>query len=205
MGDQCAAGAIVNFTNVAMDKQASQEVKNDALRFVVHVVGDLHQPLHAGWTSDLGGNRIHVEEGFFENKKVNLHALWDYGLIDRIFKDGGFAWDGYEAELAKDVASGQMSKNVTEWAACFPDVGAQASQVQQCVETIAQESLTLACQSAYYDDHSTKIFETEDLDEGYYATRRPVVSNQLAAGGVRLAKLLRWILSATNAEGAVLV
>lgn len=69
-------------------------------------------------------------------------------MIDRILKDGGFAWDGYESQSAKRVASDQLSKNVTEWAACFPDVGALASQVQTCVEPIAQESLSLACQSA---------------------------------------------------------
>ena len=50
-----------------------------ALRFLGHFVGDLHQPLHVGNASDWGGNKITVS---WEGKETNLHALWDYGMLE---------------------------------------------------------------------------------------------------------------------------
>ena len=56
------------------------EDKQLALRFIIHIVGDLHQPLHAGNGTDKGGNDFKVE---FFWKESNLHRVWDSGLIDR--------------------------------------------------------------------------------------------------------------------------
>lgn len=46
---------------------------------MVHIVGDIHQPLHTGRKEDHGGNKINV---FWFNQLTNLHALWDDGLIE---------------------------------------------------------------------------------------------------------------------------
>jgi hypothetical protein len=51
-----------------------------ALRFTLHIIGDLHQPLHAGNGNDRGGNDIRVT---FFREATNLHAVWDSGMIDR--------------------------------------------------------------------------------------------------------------------------
>ena len=51
----------------------------EALKFLSHFVGDLHQPLHVGFREDLGGNKIEV---IFLGKKTNMHALWDWGLLE---------------------------------------------------------------------------------------------------------------------------
>lgn len=50
-----------------------------ALRFLTHLIGDLHQPLHVGRTSDLGGNRIRIK---WFNDSINLHMLWDTYMIN---------------------------------------------------------------------------------------------------------------------------
>lgn len=52
--------------------------KQDALRFIVHFVGDIHQPLHVGRPEDRGGNDIKV---VFKGRNMNLHSLWDSGMI----------------------------------------------------------------------------------------------------------------------------
>lgn len=49
------------------------------VKMYVHLVGDLHQPLHAGYASDKGGNLCHVK---WFGKYINLHQLWDFQLID---------------------------------------------------------------------------------------------------------------------------
>jgi hypothetical protein len=72
--------ALAEFTKTLKDPDASQADKQLALRFAVHIIGDLHQPLHAGNGTDRGGNDVKVE---FFWEESNLHRVWDSGLIDR--------------------------------------------------------------------------------------------------------------------------
>ena len=60
------------------DPQAAEERRREALGFVLHLVGDLHQPLHVGRSEDRGGNAISVS---FAGQETNLHRLWDGVLL----------------------------------------------------------------------------------------------------------------------------
>jgi hypothetical protein len=71
--------AIQRFTAVLRDPQATRESKQEALKFLVHFVGDVHQPLHVGRRADRGGNSIKVT---LLGQETNLHSVWDSGLID---------------------------------------------------------------------------------------------------------------------------
>lgn len=71
--------ALEKFTATLQNSHASMADKQLALRFIVHIIGDLHQPLHAGNGTDRGGNDRKVT--FFYNPS-NLHRVWDSGLID---------------------------------------------------------------------------------------------------------------------------
>lgn len=71
--------AIGRFTKVLQDPRAEAEQKVEALRFLVHFVGDVHQPLHAGRRGDQGGNGIQVT---WFNEATNLHAVWDEKIIE---------------------------------------------------------------------------------------------------------------------------
>ncbi|MFC3053505.1 S1/P1 nuclease [Kordiimonas pumila] len=71
--------ALEKYTAVLKDTTAAQEERYKALAFVLHIVGDLHQPLHAGRAEDWGGNKIQVV--WFE-EMTNLHMVWDEHLID---------------------------------------------------------------------------------------------------------------------------
>ncbi|MGZ3886143.1 MAG: S1/P1 nuclease, partial [Flavisolibacter sp.] len=62
------------------DPARSQEERIDALKFLVHFVGDLHQPMHVSRAEDQGGNKIQVN---FLGKGTNLHSLWDTGLPEQ--------------------------------------------------------------------------------------------------------------------------
>lgn len=72
--------ALTSFAATLKNPQASLEEKQLALHFIVHLIGDLHQPLHAGNGTDRGGNDVKVE--FFWDDS-NLHRVWDSGMIDR--------------------------------------------------------------------------------------------------------------------------
>lgn len=69
-----AFSALQKFTATLRDPNASKADKAVALRFVVHIVGDLHQPLHVGDGTDRGGNDLKVK---FFGKSTNLHSVWD--------------------------------------------------------------------------------------------------------------------------------
>ena len=69
----------MEFMNVLGDPDRPAEERNVALRFVVDLVGDLHQPLHVGENHDNGGNDLQVR---WFDRGSNLHLVWDSGIID---------------------------------------------------------------------------------------------------------------------------
>jgi len=72
--------ALAMYSKVLRNKEASRQDKSLALKFIVHIIGDLHQPLHSGNGTDRGGNDFKVR---FFWQDSNLHRVWDSGLIDR--------------------------------------------------------------------------------------------------------------------------
>ena len=77
---RCIVGVIEKFMAVFPDRTRTQAERRRALMFLVHLVADIHQPLHAGRREDGGGGSIRVR--FFEGN-MNLHQLWDRALIER--------------------------------------------------------------------------------------------------------------------------
>lgn len=71
--------AIVKTEASLKDNTLSLDEKNEALKYLIHLVGDAHQPMHVSRKEDKGGNTIQVR---FDNKGTNLHSLWDSKLID---------------------------------------------------------------------------------------------------------------------------
>src|SRR5690606_38700350 len=93
-GGDCVIGAIQAQQAILADRGQSLELRRDALKFLVHFVGDVHQPMHAGNRGDLGGNRFQVSlrtelepEAYARKHYVdgvmgtNLHSVWDYYIL----------------------------------------------------------------------------------------------------------------------------
>lgn len=74
-----ALTALRAFSAALRAPTASLADKQQALRFIVHIVGDLHQPLHVGNGTDNGGNEVRVT---FFDRPTNLHSIWDSALVD---------------------------------------------------------------------------------------------------------------------------
>lgn len=72
--------AIACFTEVLGDREAPKKERAEALKWLAHLVGDLHQPLHTGFAEDRGGNDVKVQ---WFGEGSNLHSVWDSGMIDR--------------------------------------------------------------------------------------------------------------------------
>ena len=74
---KCIVGALEYFASRLRDSTSDAE-RADALKWLIHLVGDIHTPLHAGWGFDRGGNDVQLQ---FRGEGWNLHALWDTGLL----------------------------------------------------------------------------------------------------------------------------
>jgi len=75
-----AITALNTYTKQLKNPKSTLAEKQLALKFITHIVGDLHQPFHSGTDIDKGGNKIKLS---FFWKDSNLHSIWDSGLIDR--------------------------------------------------------------------------------------------------------------------------
>jgi hypothetical protein len=96
-----AVTALARFARVLRDPTASLDDKRLALRFSIHIIGDLHQPLHAGREGDRGGNSVRVT---LFGQSTNLHSVWDSGLIDA----RGLSYSEYAEWLARAITPQQV-------------------------------------------------------------------------------------------------
>lgn len=103
--------ALTQFAATLKDPAAKLEDKQRALRFAIHIIGDLHQPLHVGNGADRGGNDVQVT---LFGAQTNLHAAWDSGLIDR----RQLAYTEYAAFLSRRLTPA----NVKAWTTPDPAV-----------------------------------------------------------------------------------
>jgi hypothetical protein len=71
--------ALMMYSKLIKDPHSSFEVKKLALKFIIHIIGDLHQPFHTGISEDHGGNKIKLNL-FWQD--TTLHRIWDEDLID---------------------------------------------------------------------------------------------------------------------------
>ena len=76
---QCATQAIKRYAIELGNREAPGEQRRQAFAWLCHLVGDLHQPLHAGFKDDRGGNNFDI---IFKDEQMNLHGFWDFELIN---------------------------------------------------------------------------------------------------------------------------
>ncbi len=111
-----AVTALKQFTETLKSDAASVEEKRLALQFIVHIIGDLHQPLHAGNGTDRGGNDVKVR---FFWQDSNLHRVWDSQMLDQ--RD--LSYSEWTEWLTKTIAA----KDIRSWATTDPLVWIEES------------------------------------------------------------------------------
>jgi hypothetical protein len=104
--------ALYRFEDTIRDPKETKEHKLDALKFLIHMTGDLHQPLHVGLAEDRGGNSIRVK--WFKTES-NLHTIWDEELID--FEKLSFTeYTNYLNHYSKDEKKDWEKGSFINWA-----------------------------------------------------------------------------------------
>jgi hypothetical protein len=147
------------------NRKLPREARAQALRFFIHLLADVHQPLHVGRAEDRGGNDIEVM--IFGRTRRTLHALWDAEFL--------LDWDALElpdnaaaiGALAVNQAAAWLGREPSEWAE----------------ESRAYRPIVYALPAAGPDGLIR-------LDDRYLVTVRGIVHLRLAQAGVRLAERL---------------
>ncbi len=160
----CVSAQITRNAKLLADVKLPPRERIMALAFLVHFVGDLHMPLHAGDRSDRGGNDLKAAYGMFAGARTNLHSVWDGYLAERAISTP----PSLITETRADMAAG----SVDDW---------------------SRESWAVARDSAYtvaLGDPCGPKPARAVLDDAKIAELVPVTRQQIARGGMRLARLL---------------
>lgn len=156
----CMVEALKWFLASAGDKSAPLAMRLVALRYVAHLVGDMHQPLHAGRAADRGGTDIEVS---YRGATTRLHYFWDRDLVEME--------EGSVEELAQRLAAGLTEENRRQWRSGDPIDWTNESQ-------------------ALARSHAYRLGGAGEISDDYVEKARPVVRARLVQAGLRLAWLL---------------
>ena len=151
----CATGAVKKFAAGLGNVEATKEQRWQSFAWLCHVVADLHQPLHAGFGDDRGGNSFEVS---FHQEDLNLHTFWDHALIEMHAGD----WQDLVRLMrqlpAVQVASSWSAEDVDSWTneshqiaeqTVYPDtVELNDAYVQKSWDTAQQQIRTAAARLA---------------------------------------------------------
>lgn len=209
-GQYCAEGCVIQALEkqiaILRDKTRPDSVRSTALLWVLHLVGDMHQPLHEEDNNDRGGNCVPVN--FLDHKaeqrpnggySPNLHGIWDTDLvkniggIDRKAANASTEVTGFARHIDQDEAklirrSAKMPVDLVKWAnqahgvaraLVYPDL-------QPPVAPVATAAASDSCgptADGYFARHET-------AGAAYVAMAQPVIERQLALAGARLADVL---------------
>jgi hypothetical protein len=154
-----------HYVELLGDRGQPDTVRREALKFVVHFVGDVHQPLHAGYRDDKGGNTYQVQ---FDGKGSNLHRVWDSGML----YSRGLDWKAYAQVLDAEPVK------------LPPPMAPRDNPYAQW----AEESCRITGEAGFYPSgHS--------IGADYVRAELPVAEQRLREAGQRLADLLNATLT----------
>lgn len=178
----CAVEALRRAVATLRDPRAAPLARADALRWLVHLTADLHQPLHAGDGRDRGGNDLQVRLRS-RRHPTDLHRVWDVDVVAPIVRGRG------PARAARELLARTSAADASAWAAEL-DPAAWAEESSRAAQAIYAE---LGVEPGARGIVPLRPWE-------YERSQRPRVEAALVRAGVRLAAVLNAIASEAGAE-----
>ncbi|CAN5356125.1 S1/P1 nuclease [soil metagenome] len=172
----CVSTQVTRQAAMLSDRRLSAKERLTALAFLVHFVGDLHQPLHAGEHDDQGANKVSATYGMVAGKKLNLHSIWDGYLAERAISSPPASARGLLAGVSLAQRRAMATGTVTDW---------------------SRESWAVSRTSVYgtaLPDPCGPAGAIAHLDDATIAALVPVVRLQVLRGGLRLGRMLNRTL-----------
>ncbi|KAG8857040.1 hypothetical protein FRB96_005970 [Tulasnella sp. 330] len=175
----CVISAIANYTTRMRDATLDATQRAQALKWVTHFVGDIQQPLHDEAVA-LGGNEINI---LWNGTTANLHHIWDTEMITKLA--GPFtptSISSWTSTILRELThrNGLYRGKLYDWVAC-----SDIDNVEGCPLEWAQEANAYVCSYVLATDPAAK-----EMNSTYYDGAAPIIQQQIAKGGVRLAAWL---------------
>jgi hypothetical protein len=193
----CVVEAIRHFAEILQDRSRPDADRAEALRYLIHFVGDLHQPLHAINDQDQGGNCDPVRFAG-DGSATNLHSLWDSRLLTAEMKSGPYA-DAAAFAAALDTRFASLYETLStrrandpeSWAWESAGVGRRAiyGKLRPAIDSEAAGS-AVTCAARRKSVAALHIV----ISKASARQAQTVMDKQLARAGFRLARLLNAIL-----------
>lgn len=181
-GGRCASAQLARQIEVLGDPRARPRARNEALKWVVHLIGDIHQPLHAADRGDRGGNKVQVS--FFGQRdnppygSLNLHAIWDVQMVSRLIAGRGGERALVSAPITETDRRAWEQGSISDWIA--------ESHALALGRVYAPLPVAASC--------GDRITGVVAIDQSYYVNAAPVIDIQIRKAGVRLARVLNEVL-----------
>lgn len=171
----------------AVDPNISDDYRTDSLKFILHFMADIHQPLHTGFRADSGGLRIRL--GYPGNR--DLHYVWDTWLIQEYMRSLRVAsWE----KLSEDLSFRLTPKFRSRLQVNITDILESREGIFAYVAGIASDTSTTAtCDYGYTNERGEYIGVGAILTQSYSASRFPHFVVQLLKASVRLGELIEGI------------
>ncbi|KAK4124845.1 S1/P1 nuclease [Parathielavia appendiculata] len=185
----CVVSALHNYTTRMLDADLPAYERAIAAKFVVHFIGDIHQPLHTE-NVERGGNGIPV---LFDGKHFNLHHVWDTSIVEKLVGGVGRR-SPYEAakrwadELTKEINDGKYASDTIDWLR-----SANLSDPISTAMAWATEGNAYVCTTVLPE--GPHAIRGQELGSKYYEAAAPVIEVQVARAGYRLAAWLDLIVT----------
>ena len=168
----CVSAQIERNARLLADTSVPTRERLMALAFLTHFVGDLHQPMHAGDHADLGGNRVAANYGIIGGR-TNLHSIWDGWLAERAATTPPAGPIALTASISAEGKARIAGGTVEDWS-----------------REMWGKARDLAYQTLVGDPCGAVPAGRPTLDEADVRALIPDVRENIAAGGIRLARLL---------------
>ncbi|KFG80007.1 putative nuclease S1 precursor [Metarhizium anisopliae] len=181
--DGCVISALANYTKQSLDSSLPAWRRAQAAKFVIHFVGDLHQPLHNEDVA-LGGNRIHV---LWDGKSFNLHHVWDTSIAEKWI--GGMRGKPYPLaekwanQLAGEINDGKFATEKGAWLK-----GLNFTDAIETAMAWSREANAFVCTHVLPEGPHAIV--GQELGGDYFKKAGPVIERQVARAGFRMAAWL---------------
>ncbi len=190
----CILDAIEYEWAILKNNTSASADRAKALRYLIHFIGDMHQPLHTTTNNDRGGNCVPIQ--FFDKPKLgNLHAIWDTDILQRDFTQAHLDAAGAARELDDNFAD-----KLEQWCKQGPDFESWLWEGHRIAEKVTYGKLRPHVPVEVPDPNADCALETTrtgalhlTVTDSYQERAGDAIEAQLAKAGYRLALLLNSV------------
>ena len=193
---RCVVTGIGEYTMRASDVSLSSAERGEAIKLLVHLLGDIHHPLHVGFERDLGGNTIQLS-----SRDKSLHEVWDYDLVNTKQRELGVFKNSEEEDAEPWILSEALinelgdKKSVQAYMLKVqPEhVSSEQSATALAALMASQTATEFTCTFAYQNENGEWIESGDSLDAKYFSSRVEVAMHLMKLAGIRLAEMINMI------------